>query len=142
MPDRSWIAFVAVLFSCCLSGCSGDQREGTAGSAGDRPAKPATEEVAKAGVEGYDCLSLITAEEIDRIIGSTGTKLVSEVRGDENEILAGETECGYEIPENRFLGVAVYTGSGFAEGLESFDTIWEDAGRRSAERSPGSARKP
>jgi hypothetical protein len=139
--DRSWIAFVAVLFICCLSGCSGDQREGMTGSTEGRPARPATEGVAKAGVEGYDCLSLITGEEIDRIIGSSGTKLVSGVRGDKNEILAGETECGYEIPENRFLGVAVYTGSGFAEGLESFDTIWEDAEGRNAEEISGIGEK-
>jgi hypothetical protein len=88
-------------------------------------------------VEGHDCIALITPAEVDAITGVPGTKLVGGVRGDENEILAGETECSFELPQNHFMGVKVYTDSGVGEGLESFEEIWNVTAERGGTALPG-----
>jgi hypothetical protein len=82
-----------------------------------------------ASVQGYDCTELISEQEIDQIIGLSGTEYRSGVRGDENDILAGHTQCGYELPENFVLGLSVYSG----EALETFDFVWNRAQSHGAE---------
>ena len=129
-----WITWSAALVALFVSGCGGE-----AGTPAEQaqPAARSSSQVASAAVEGYDCSALISESEIDGIIGMSGTSRVGAVRGDENQFIDGHTECSYELPQNNYLNVSVYTGGGMGEGLESFEVLWEDAQEGGATALPG-----
>ncbi len=85
------------------------------------------------GVQGYDCTDLISEQEIDQIIELSGAERVTNIRGDENDILPGHTQCGYWLPQDFTLGISVYSGEGEGEGLETFDFVWDRAQSQGAE---------
>ena len=68
----------------------------------------------------YDCADLITEQEIDRVIGQSGTKRFVGSRGDPDPGVPGYSECNYELPRGVVLGVAVYT----VEILGNIDVAW------------------
>jgi hypothetical protein len=120
--------WMVALVALSLISCGGGEANRPAEAPGAETPAPAQKSAggtASPAVQGYDCAGLITPQEIDALIGATGTKLVSGVRGDKNEILPGETECAFELPQNHMMGIFVYTGGGEGEGLDSFETIWE-----------------
>jgi hypothetical protein len=132
-----WMALlVALSLISCGGGGDANQPAAASAAASPPPAQKSDGRTASA-IQGYDCVSLISPKEIDAVIGATGTKLVSGVRGDKNEILPGETECGFELPQNHMMGIFVYTGGGEGEGLDSFETIWEMAQEQGAVALPG-----
>ncbi len=90
-----------------------------------------------AGVQGYDCIDLISEQEIDEVIALSGTKRVSGVRGDENDILPGHTQCGYALPLDFVVHVDVYSGEGFGEALETFAFVRDMAQDQGAEMLTG-----
>jgi hypothetical protein len=130
------VVLVALLAVGCSGSDAGRSAESTQTGAPVSARAPGAG-TASAGVQGYDCADLITEREIDQVIGLDGTKRVSGVRGDENDVLPGHTECGYELPGNHVLGISVYSGRGSGEGLETFDFVWEQARSQGAESLSG-----
>jgi hypothetical protein len=94
-------------------------------------------QTALAGTQGYDCADLLSEQEIDRVIGLSGARRVSGVRGDENDVLPGHTQCGFALPQDFTLGISVYSGAGSGEGLETFDVVWNRAQSQGAEALAG-----
>ena len=125
----SQLAVLATLFAI---GCGGGGTNPPAKSPEARNSK-----TAPSGSPGYDCASLISEQDIDHVIGLSGTKLVSGVRGDQNEVLPGHTQCGYGLPQDFTLGINVYSGTGSGEGLETFDAVWTLAQSQGAEALDG-----
>jgi hypothetical protein len=129
---RSWSVFMIGLLSAgCGGGAPDPAAESNAG--GGQLAQAAR----GSAVQGYDCESLLTGNEIDEITGLSGAARTSGTRGDQNDILLGHTECGYQLPEDFTLGVAVYTGRGDGEALETFDAVWNLAQNQGAETVAG-----
>lgn len=93
-------------------------------------------DAATGNVQGYDCNDLMSEQEIDRIVGLSGTVVLGSARGDENDVLPGHTECGYELPDDMLLTISVYSGAGFGEALETFDVVWTAAQSQGAEPLP------
>ncbi len=83
----------AVLGTCVLLAACSD---------GNTPAPAqtamATSKPAPAAAKGWDCSALLGVQEIERIVGRAGARLVSSVRGDTNADEPGHTKCGYELP--------------------------------------------
>jgi len=68
----------------------------------------------------YDCGDLIREQEIDRVIGQSGTKLAFSSRDAQDPSVPGYTECDYDLPGGVVLGVAVFTGA----ARENIDQAW------------------
>jgi len=124
------ILVVAVLAGSCKK--NEDAAKQAASTGGSRAAKPAA-----SGIHGYDCDTLISPKEIDEIIGASGTRRLSGVRGDENDALPGHTDCGYALPADLTLGVSVYSGTGSGEAMETFEVVWDKAVKDGAQPAPG-----
>lgn len=90
---------------------------------------------ARSAAKGWDCTALLSTEDVERIVGRGGVKLVSKVRGDANQESPGHTECGYELPPAG--GMHFFINTGPALGPYSGYDLKGAAERNKAERLAG-----
>jgi len=111
------------------AGCGGADRPAPAQAANPEPA------LARGAAKGWDCTTLLSAQEVDRFVGRSGAKIVSQVRGDTNRDVPGHTECGYELPPAG--GLHFYVNTGPALGPASGYDLRGSAQRNQAEKLSG-----
>lgn len=88
---------------------------------------------ARGAAKGWDCAALLTTQDVERIVGRGGARIVSSVRGDANQEAPGHTECGYELPPAGGLHFFVNTGPALASGSD----LRGSAQRNKAEKLSG-----
>lgn len=111
MMDRGskiglWLGVIAMV----ASGCGGADKAAPGQTAAATSGPTGPHDVAK----GWDCTALLNAQDVERIVGRGGVRIVSSVRGDTNPEAPGHTECGYEVPPAGGLHFFVNTGPALA----------------------------
>jgi hypothetical protein len=115
-----------------VGGCS---RADSAPAAGTASAESAARQ--SAAPKTYECDSLITVQQMDRLAGVTGTKRSTLKRSkEEEEMYQGVTYCEYYLSESLTLTFIMYDERG--EGSNGpFSFAWDRAKSEDGEAFPG-----